>query len=132
VASAIAALFPYFSTGYYSSYGFYSYYGTILGGYLGLPSVLSFAGLIVGPYFGLAGLIAGDRSVWVEATRLIERHISFPFITGLALFYASLSGFGLLAVMMGYAVFVVLSTVIGLKATRAQKSSMQPQPTRPT
>jgi hypothetical protein len=43
--------------------------------------------MIITPYFGIAAL-QGAGSVWKRAVELIERHISFPFLSGLFLFYS--------------------------------------------
>ena len=98
---------------------FYYFPFDFLGGLLGgLPYVLSIAGLVLGPYFGTAGLIAEDNSVWEQAVRLIERHISFPFIAGAALAYGSGPIFASMNVIVWYAILVFLATLIVWKAKK--------------
>ena len=104
-----------------------AYAGYIYGGILAVPFLpaLVTAGLVLGPYFGLAGLIAGERSVWSEAVRLIERHISFPFIIGFGIFYPSIIlGYGAGGyVIILYAVFVTIATFIVWKSAKEKKPS---------
>ena len=90
--------------------------------------VLIIAGLVLGPYFGLAGLIAEKQeSVWIEARRLIERHISFPFIGGAALLYSSLLSFGGIGgvAVSWYIVFVVLASLMVWKTRKPPQASAQ-------
>jgi len=49
--------------------------------------------MILGPYFALAGIIAKNKSVWVEVNRMLHTHISMPILGGLALFYGSFWGY---------------------------------------
>jgi len=90
--------------------------------------VLVIAGLVLGPYFGLAGLIAeNQQSVWIEARRLIERHISFPFIAGAALLYSSLLSFGGIAgiAVSWYIVFVIIASIMAWKTRKTPQASAQ-------
>ena len=90
--------------------------------------VLVIAGLVLGPYFGLAGLIAEkQQSVWIEARGLIERHISFPFITGAALLYSSLLSFGGIAgiAVSWYIVFVIIASIMAWKTRKTPQASAQ-------
>ena len=90
--------------------------------------VLVIAGLVLGPYFGLAGLIAEkQQSVWIEASRLIERHISFPFIGGAALLYSSLLGFGGIAgaAVSWYIVLVIIASIMAWKTRKIPQTSTQ-------
>ena len=92
--------------------------------------VLIIAGLVLGPYFGLAGLIAEKQeSVWIEARRLIERHISFPFIAGAGLLYGTLLGSGSGIAVSWYIVFVVLASLMMWKTRKPPQTSTQNPPT---
>jgi hypothetical protein len=110
----------------YSAYGYgYPY---ISGLFLISPfmPVLIIAGLVLGPYFGLAGLIAEkQQSVWIEASRLIERHISFPFIVGAGLLYGSLLDYGSGIAVSWYIVFVILASIMAWKARKPPQTSTQ-------
>ncbi len=77
--------------------------------------------MILGPYFGLAGLIAKDKSIWVEVNRMLHTHISFPIIGGLALFYGSIFLYGFLYFLPVYILFVFLATLITVMASRTPK-----------
>jgi len=87
--------------------------------------------MIVSPYFGAASLIRGGRSVWVEANRLLNRHISFPFLGGIALFWLKAYGLGYdyswivqgVSIVIVYVVFVVFSTVTVVMASRREEES---------
>ncbi len=125
-ASAAYLLVPslLLSYGYYRCYG---YYGGLANSCFSFPgdfilNVVAVAGMILGPYFGLAGLISKDKSIWVEVNRMLQTHISFPVIGGLALYYGSifLSGF-LYFLLPVYILFVCLATLITVMASRASK-----------
>ncbi len=117
---------------------YYSYalgYPYLIGLFFFFPfvPVLVVAGLVLGPYFGLAGLIAEEQeSVWIEARRLIERHISFPFIAGAGLLYGTLLGSGSGIAVSWYIVFVVLASLMMWKTRKPPQTSAQnPAPTAP-
>jgi hypothetical protein len=116
---------------YFNAYGYFFPSGL----FFVFPLPLFIAGLVLGPYFGLAGLIAEKQeSVWIEARRLIERHISFPFIAGAALLYGSLLGYGSGTVGIAaswYIVFVVLASVIVWKTRKPAETSAQNPATTP-
>ncbi len=133
VASAAYLLIPSLlsSCDYYGCYGYRGYYGGSAGG-LSFPgefilNVVAVAGMILGPYFGLAGLIAKDKSIWVEVNRMLHTHISFPVIGGLALFYGSIFLYGFLYFLLPvYILFVCLATLITVMASRTPKPAASP------
>jgi len=130
VASAAYLLIP----SLLPPYGNYPYGGGSLVSFLfpgGLIlNVMAVAGMILGPYFGLAGLIAKDKSIWVEVNRMLHTHISFPVIGGLVLFYGSIFLYGFLYFLLPvYVLFVCLATLITVMASRTSKSaSITPAP----
>jgi len=119
---------------YYSYSLGYSYFSGLFFVSSFVP-VLFVAGLVIGPYFGLAGLIAEKQeSVWIEASRLIERHISFPFIAGAGLLYSSLLSFGGIAGIAAswYIVLVIIASIIAWKTRKTPQTSTQnPETTAP-
>ena len=93
-------------------------------------TILAISGLLLGPYFGLAGLTVKEKSVWVEANRLLHEHISVPFIGGLVLFFGSFPYFSLFfIILVSYGIFVFLATLIGVMATRSHDKAPAPIPT---
>ncbi|MBI3841127.1 MAG: hypothetical protein HY297_04130 [Thaumarchaeota archaeon] len=93
-----------------------------------VTTLVTIFGMVLMPYFGAASLIAEDRSVWRQTVMLIQQHISFPFVGGVALFY---SGFALYQsyyfggglqfeadVLIGYILFVVTSTLLVYMSSR--------------
>ncbi len=127
VASAAYLLIPSLSPTY--GYSPYSGFGYLFPGGL-ILNVVAVAGMILGPYFGLAGLIAKDKSVWVEVNRMLHTHISFPIIGGLALFYGSIILSEFIAFLLPvYVLFVCLATLITVMASRTPKPpASQPTP----
>jgi len=114
----------------------YGYAGNpLLGDYVAV-SIVAVFGLVLGPYFAAAALMPGASSVWVEASRLIHRHISIPFLGGVALAYlnvGSYAAFGLAGIptVAIYVTFVVVATLIAVMANRRAAPSVavpQPQP----
>ncbi len=116
----------------YGAYGYNGYYRGLAGYGFSFPgefilNVVAVAGMILGPYFGLAGLIAKDKSIWVEVNRMLHTHISFPIIGGLALFYGSIFLTGFLYFLLPvYILFVILATLIPVMASRTPKPPVSP------
>ncbi len=81
-------------------------------------------GMVLFPYFGAGSLVHGPGSVWAKTYRLLNGHISFPFIGGVSLAYLTipfigtgfpLSGLPLIAV---YVLFSLAATVLVVMANR--------------
>jgi hypothetical protein len=109
----------------FSSSGYYPYNWGLAFPWFLLDAV-AVAGLIVGPYFGLAGLIAKDKSVWVESNRMLHTHISVPIIGGLSLFWGSIFAYGIIYILPMYIIFVALATLISVMASRASRPPSAP------
>ncbi len=121
--TAICAAGPLLQSFQYYSYA-YGYFFPFF--FFPFVPVLVVAGLVLGPYFGLAGLIAEKQeSVWIEARRLIERHISFPFIAGAGLLYGSFLGAGSGIAVSWYIVFVILASLMVWKTRKPPQTSTQ-------
>jgi hypothetical protein len=89
--------------------------------------ILPVAGMILGPYLGVASLIARERSVWAETSRLINAHISLPIAGGLVIFLESLSAFNFINYLLPvYVAFVVLVTLLKFAASKTSKSVTAP------
>ncbi len=107
-------------------FGYPYYYGGSSGiFFLFFPAYfLAVAGMILGPYFALAGIIAKNKSVWVEVNRMLHTHISMPIVGGLALFYGSFWGYAFVFfVLPVYAMFIFLATLITVMASRTGRAS---------
>lgn len=90
-------------------------------------NILPVAGMILGPYLGVASLIARERSVWAETSRLLNTHISLPIVGGLLVFYGSLVAFNFINYLLPvYVAFVFLVTLLKVAASKPIKSVTAP------
>ncbi len=130
VTGASAALYPYVLNQITASFYRPSFAPTLI--YIQFLTVF---GLVLGPYFGIASLMPGAPSIWREVSRLIERHISFPFIGGTMLsYFGALAGSafifgagtnpGATILLSVYLTLAALATVIVILSNR--------RPTPPT
>jgi len=86
-------------------------------------NVLAVAGMILGPYLGIASLIAGERSLWAEPSRLLDTHISLPIVGGVVIFYGSLVAFNFIYYLLPvYVALVLLVTLLKVAASKTSKS----------
>jgi hypothetical protein len=97
----------------YANYPFGFFSGTVL-------ILIGVAGMVLGPYFALAGFIAKENSVWVEANRMIQQHISLPILGGLGL-YLGLLSFLFFPLLTLYIIVVIVGTLIPVMANKTGK-----------
>ena len=113
--------------------------------YFGVGYILSSVFMVLSPYFGIAAL-EGATSIWRRAVALIERHISFPFLSAVLLIYArgylplvgaassgTLLGYnpevgGIMAIYTSLVIVASIMVLLAKRSASASGAATMPQP----